>query len=251
VVRVTGSLPERSRPAPVSRHLDYAWLLLWLACAAALVLLPGWQAVLLATAFIAAAGYGCRRAAAGRQRRDIGVVVAELERLRVLSERLLLIAAAPDPGFLTPAATSLDKLVAEQVRRWLTQAAAPPGLALGRLDQVTAVVDAGRIGQALDALIENAVRHAGAGDEITVSVLREKEKEGRFARIVVQDSGAGIPPADVPHLFDQIPAGAGLGLTLVRAIARSHGGDAVVQSTLGSGSRFDLVLPGEIVQEAW
>ena len=88
---------------------------------------------------------------------DIDVVVGELNRLRRISERLLIIAAAADPAFLHPEPIALDQLVAELIRRW--QPAADRCWRIGRLDHVIVPADRERLALALDALLENAVRH--------------------------------------------------------------------------------------------
>jgi two-component system OmpR family sensor kinase len=193
-------------------------------------------------------------ALAGRQQRDIHVVVGELERLKALSERLLLVAAAENPDFLSPAPADLDKIAAELVLRW--RPAAARGWKLGQVAAVTAVIDAERLGLALDALVENAVRHTLPEDDITISVIRDSEDQ--HARIVVEDSGAGIAESAIPHIFDRFRSfggaasrGTGLGLALVRAVAHGHGGEVTVSSALGQGSRFELALPvGPLRDEA-
>ncbi|HEX9624387.1 MAG TPA: HAMP domain-containing sensor histidine kinase, partial [Streptosporangiaceae bacterium] len=184
---------------------------------------------------------------AGRQQqRDIHVVVGELERLRTLSDRLLLIAASENPDFLTLEPTDLDVMAVDLLRRW--QPTAPRRWQLGRLDPVRTAVDADRLAIALDALVENAIRHTGPDDLIKLEI--EREDEG-FAHIVVEDSGEGIADSDVPHIFErfrtigapQTPRGTGLGLALVEAIARGHGGEVSVRTKLGQGSTFTLRLP--------
>jgi two-component system OmpR family sensor kinase len=177
---------------------------------------------------------------------DINVVVGELNRLRRISERLLIIAAAADPAFLHPEPVALDRLVAELVRRW--QPAADRCWRIGRLDHVIAPADRERLGLALDALLENAVRHTLSTDVIQLSVIRDYP--GMPARIVVADTGGGIPADQVPLIFDRFSTGddgqhrgTGLGLPLVRAVARAHGGNVTVSSTVGEGSAFELTLP--------
>ena len=137
-------------------------------------------------------------------------------------------------------------LAAELVLRW--QPVAARCWRLGQLQPVTALVDAERLELALDALIENAVRYTGPQDEIAVSVIADGGDQ--TARIVVADSGEGIAATDVPHIFDRFRTsagpgarGTGLGLALVRAVARGHGGDVTVSSAPGEGSRFELTLP--------
>jgi signal transduction histidine kinase len=177
---------------------------------------------------------------------DIEVVVGELNRLRRISERLLIIAAAADPAFLHPTTVALDQLVADLIRRW--QPAADRSWRIGRLDHVIVPADRERLGLALDALLENAVRHTLSTDVIQLSVIRDYP--GMPARIVVTDTGGGIPADQVPLIFDRFSTGddgqhrgTGLGLPLVRAVARAHGGNVTVSSTVGEGSAFELTLP--------
>jgi signal transduction histidine kinase len=178
--------------------------------------------------------------------RDVQVVIGELDRLRRISERLLVIAAAADPEFLRPEFVAIDQLAAELIRRW--RPAADRSWQLGRLDQVSVLADPERLGMALDALLENAVRHTGTHDVIRLSVIQGRR--GEPVRIVVADSGSGIP-ADQQHLIfhrfrtgdDGQSRGTGLGLPLVRAVARAHGGDVTVSSSPGEGSKFELTLP--------
>jgi signal transduction histidine kinase len=177
---------------------------------------------------------------------DIDVVIGELSRLRRISERLLIIGAAADPAFLHPEPVALDQLVAELIRRW--RPAAARSWRIARLDQVTVPADRERLGLALDALLENAVRHTGSNDVIQLSVIRDYP--GMPARIIVADTGSGIPADEVALIFDRFstgqdgqPRGTGLGLPLVRAVARAHGGNVTVSSTMGKGSEFELTLP--------
>ena len=178
--------------------------------------------------------------------RDVQVVIGELDRLRRISERLLVIAAAADPEFLHPEFVAIDQLVAELIRRW--RPTADRRWQLGRLDRVSVLADPERLGMALDALLENAVRHTGDNDVIRLSVIQGRR--GGPVRIVVADGGNGIA-ADQQHLiFDRFRTGdegqsrgTGLGLPLVRAVARAHGGDATVYSSPGEGSKFELTLP--------
>ena len=178
--------------------------------------------------------------------RDVQVVIGELDRLRRISERLLVIAALADPEFLHPEFVAIDQLAAELIRRW--RPTADRRWQLGRLDRVSVLADRERLGMALDALLENAVRHTGTNDVIELSVFQGWR--GDPVRIVVADSGSGIP-LDQQHLiFDRFRTGddgqsrgTGLGLPLVRAVARAHGGDVTVHSSPGEGSEFQLTLP--------
>ena len=133
------------------------------------------------------------------------------------------------------------------LRKWLPTAGRK--WQLGRLDPVTVDADRERLGLAVDALLENAVRHTSDGDTIQLTVL--SGDGGATGRMIIADSGAGIPATEREHIFDRFRSGAapgdgrrtGLGLALVRAVARAHGGEALVRSAPGQGSEFELVLP--------
>jgi signal transduction histidine kinase len=200
---------------------------------------------------------------------DIQVVVGELSRLRRIGEHLLVIAASEDPDFLRPEPIALDRFTMEAIRRW--RLAAPRRWRLGRLDEVCVVADRERLGLAVDALLENAVRHTGSRDVIKLSAVSGSTgnagpepgsggDDGDMASLIISDSGGGIPAAELPHIFDRFRSGAGgasgasgasyggsrgtgLGLALARAIARAHGGDIYVRSSVGAGSEFELMLP--------
>jgi signal transduction histidine kinase len=178
---------------------------------------------------------------------DIQVVLGELNRLRRIAERLLVIAAAEGPEFLHLEPVALDSFIMEILRRW--RPTVDRRWQLGKLDKATVQADRERLGLAIDALLENAVRHTGAGDVIRLSVVALGY--GMPVRMFVADSGQGIPAEVLPHIFDRFrsgdsryPRGTGLGLALVRAVARAHGGDVLVRSQPGQGSEFELRLPG-------
>jgi signal transduction histidine kinase len=180
-------------------------------------------------------------------KRDIHVVVGELNRLKSLSERLLLIAASENADFLRPEPVTLSLLAVELLRRW--RPAAPRHWQIGQLDDAVVAADPERLALAADALLENAVQHTGENDVIRLSVVASQR--ARFASVVIEDSGAGIPAAELSHIFDRfrsapargIPRGTGLGLALAQAIARGHDGEVRVRSQLGHGSRFEVWLP--------
>jgi signal transduction histidine kinase len=185
---------------------------------------------------------------AGRpEARDIQVVVGELARLRRLGERLLMIAASEDPDFLHLEPVALDRYTMEVLRKW--RPTADRRWSLGPLDAAVVQADRERLGLAVDALLENAVRHTADGDSIRLSVLRSWD--GETARMIVADGGEGIAPAELDRIFDRFRTGSqlggargtGLGLALVRAVARAHGGEVRVRSSPGNGSEFELVLP--------
>ncbi len=105
-------------------------------------------------------------------------------------------------------------------------------------------------------LIENALLHTPSGGEVQVR-LKQRLRSGSPELVLqVQDSGPGIPPQALPHLFDRFyrvdPArsgdpgrlsGSGLGLAIVKSIAEQHRGQVQVESEVGQGSTFEVILP--------
>jgi signal transduction histidine kinase len=175
---------------------------------------------------------------------DALVVIQELMRLRRLAERLLILAAAEDPDFLHKRLVEVEPMLVEAVHRWL---ATPRQWRLGATDEAVVDADADRLALAIDALIENAVKHTKPNDWIELSVRRNHGVE-----IEVADSGSGIPTKDLERIFERFAsadasgsrdAGSlGLGLAIVKTVAEAHGGSVRVRSQVGKGSAFELVL---------
>jgi signal transduction histidine kinase len=111
-------------------------------------------------------------------------------------------------------------------------------------------VDADRIAIALDNVLTNAVSYTPAGGKITLSAARTPD--GRV-ELTVADTGVGIPPEYLPHVFERFlripgqsePSSTGLGLAIAKEIAAAHGGDAMCESNVGKGTTVRLVLPPE------
>jgi signal transduction histidine kinase len=116
------------------------------------------------------------------------------------------------------------------------------------VDVVT--MDVQRIGRVLNNLIGNALRHTPSGGSVTVSASRLPHA----IQIEVRDSGEGIRPEDLPHIFERFyrgeksrsraTGGAGLGLAISKGTVEAHGGQIGVESTAGKGARFYFTLPG-------
>jgi signal transduction histidine kinase len=152
---------------------------------------------------------------------DARVAAAELNRVRRLTSRLLLLASTDAPDFLYLAPVDVDELLVETLQRWRH---VPRQWSLGSLNDGRVQGDADRLTLALDALIENAVDHTEAADQIELSARHEDDS----IVITVSDSG---------------PGGFGLGLAIVKAIAEAHQGEIRVRSAVGHGATFELHLP--------
>jgi signal transduction histidine kinase len=108
-------------------------------------------------------------------------------------------------------------------------------------------MDTQRIGRVLNNLVSNALRHTPAGGQVALTARRTSTS----VELTVQDSGEGIRPEDLPHIFERFyrgeksrsraTGGAGLGLAIALGIVRAHGGDIRVENN--GGARFIISLP--------
>jgi len=111
------------------------------------------------------------------------------------------------------------------------------------------MADRHRLAQVLHNLLDNPMRHTPQGGTVEVTARRE----GRMVRVSVRDTGSGIPPEDLPHVFDRFyrvdrsraraTGGTGLGLAVVKHVVEASGGQVSVESTVGRGSTFSFTLP--------
>ena len=111
-------------------------------------------------------------------------------------------------------------------------------------------VDVERMSQVLDNLVLNAFRYTPEGGKV---ILAAESSDGRV-QITVTDTGRGIAPADLPHVFDRFYRGeksrphngeSGLGLAIAKSIVQAHGGKIDVASHLGQGAKFTITLTAE------
>lgn len=110
--------------------------------------------------------------------------------------------------------------------------------------------DAQRIAQALQNLLTNALTHTPAGGEVTIGA---RAAEAGLVAFTVTDTGSGIAPEDLPHVFERFyradssrsraTGGSGLGLTITRRLVEAHGGRITATSAVGQGSEFTFTLP--------
>ena len=172
----------------------------------------------------------------------------EVSRLTRLVNDLLLLAQSEAGVQIRQEPVELDTLVLE-VFREMRPLAEHIKLQIGSEDQATVIGDRDRLKQALLNLTYNAVQHTPPNGTVTLNLMRV----GREAAISVSDTGEGIAPNALPHIFERFyradrarvrkGGGAGIGLAIVKWIAEVHRGTVAVRSTLGEGSTFTLWLP--------
>lgn len=174
------------------------------------------------------------------------VIDDELTRMARIVDELLLLAKAEHPGFLelepVDIAAFTDEIAAKA--RVLD---AGPWIVAGRAG-IVVIADRQRLIQAIMNLAANAVEHTPPGTPIEIGSVATADG----VRIWVKDEGPGIDPQDRERIFDRFDRGrsgrrntrgAGLGLSIVAAIASAHRGQVTVASEPGQGSTFSIVLP--------
>jgi two-component system OmpR family sensor kinase/two-component system sensor histidine kinase BaeS len=165
---------------------------------------------------------------------------------------------------LHPVTLSVAGLLSDVVTGFANQAA-EQGVALQVADprdlgELELVADPDRLDQVLSNLVANALRHTPSGGRVTLSAapLPGGELMPGGARLQVADTGAGIPPEDLPYIFDRFwrgdrsrvrsaGAGSGLGLAIAKQLVQAHGGQIHAESQPGQGTVFTIDLPGDTV----
>jgi signal transduction histidine kinase len=182
------------------------------------------------------------------------LLLDEVDRMSRLVQELIMLAKTDRPDFFrfepVDLAPYLDTLL-EKCR-----ALGPRDWVLDEAVAETAVLDEQRITQALLQLAQNAVKHTDEGDEIGLGA--HVDAAGGL-RLWVRDSGRGVADDAKEHIFDRFSRdrvraddeGFGLGLSIVAAIARAHGGVARVDDAPGGGAVFTLTLPLTRKDETW
>ena len=172
------------------------------------------------------------------------------KRMTELVERLLLLARA-DAGLPNGAwgKISLDRVVAEAVGLLKPLAAEKDVTLSTALAAVTVSADAVAIAQVASNLIANAIQYNHHGGQVRIQV----KADGRVAVLTVKDTGTGIGPEDVRHIFERFyradkararaTGGTGLGLAICKSIVEAHGGHIECESVVGKGTTFRVRLP--------
>ncbi|MEO0935283.1 MAG: ATP-binding protein, partial [Cyanobacteria bacterium J06641_2] len=183
-----------------------------------------------------------------KQTETIELVTDELNRMSRLVNDLLLIAKAEQPSFLRIKPEELDWFTEELYFK--SQGLAKRNWRLESKGLSPVEIDRGRLTQAVMNLVQNAIRHTQESDTIALgSTVRED-----YVYLWVRDTGEGIATDFQQRIFDRFARasdadryspgeGAGLGLSIVEAIAKAHNGWVELDSILGSGSTFTIVFP--------
>jgi len=178
---------------------------------------------------------------------DVRLVVADLRRLSTLMNELLDSARAEHGQLLgNRQHVDLVDLVREcrHRRDWTLHRCI-----LDAPQPVEGAFDPARMAQVIDNLLENAIKYSPDGGDVRVHVWREDQT----AHLTVSDPGIGIPPADLPYVFERFHrgrnvetpsfAGMGLGLYICKSIVQQHGGTFAAQSVGGEGTTFEVSVP--------
>jgi signal transduction histidine kinase len=179
-----------------------------------------------------------------------------LDETRVLSRLIddLRLLALTETGALQLQKESLDlaTLINETIASFQSQADAA-GIVLNA-DIASNVpmlhLDPARIRQVLENLIANALRYTSRGGKISVQCVVE-DVQSKSVVVSVSDTGGGIAPEELPHIFDRFyksrdSRGTGLGLAIAKNLITAHGGEISAQSELGKGTTIQFSLPVEI-----
>ena len=183
-----------------------------------------------------------------RAKHSVGVIRREAGRMRSLAESLLALTRGDEGAQLKVGRHDLAEVAEEAAQA--TRDANNGNVSIECLipnGEVEATFDRDRAFQVAAILLDNAVRYTPEGGIVTVGV---REDDDRVA-LEVSDTGVGIPEDQLPLIFERFyradpsrsEGGVGLGLSIARQIAESHGGQIRAQSTPGTGSTFTLLLP--------
>ncbi len=186
---------------------------------------------------------------AAMRNESLAAIGNETARMRRLVNDLLLLAQADAGLQLRLQPVELDTLILDVYRQGqLIAQNTGVHVRLGAEDQAVVLGDADRLRQLLLNLVDNAIKYTPAGGDVTLTLKRQ----AGWVQVCVEDTGAGIAPEDLPHIFDRFyradrsrarSGGAGLGLAIAKWVAEAHGGQLEVESHPGAGTFFTLYLP--------
>jgi signal transduction histidine kinase len=177
------------------------------------------------------------------------IIQRSAHRMQSLIEDLLDVARIEAGAFVVRPSSEELVPILEEARALFADQAERRGVQLcfeRAKDGIRAHVDRDRLLQALANLLDNALRYTPEGGSIVIGLAEDRD----FAMVTVSDTGPGIAPALVGHLFERfardkaaLGGGAGLGLAIVKGVAEAHGGTVNVRTEAGRGSAFEIRLP--------
>jgi two-component system, OmpR family, sensor kinase len=178
---------------------------------------------------------------------SLQAIESETRRLTKIAEDLLLLANVESGQDFKPEPVLLRDLITEEVQR-ARLVAGNRSIVTGQLGDLTVIGDIHKLDQVVSNLVDNAIKYTPDNGTITLSLV----EDGNWARLEIRDTGIGIDPSDIPHLFDRFyrvdkarsrsAGGTGLGLAIVKGIVDQHGGKVTVISQPGKGSTFTVWL---------
>jgi signal transduction histidine kinase len=183
-----------------------------------------------------------------RAKRSVAAIRREAGRMRALVESLLALTRGDEGPGLEVGRHDLVAVAGEAVQTARDTAENKVSIEyVTPKYEVVATIDRGRVLQVASILLDNAVKYTPEGGTVVVEL---REEDG-MAALEVSDTGVGIPEDRLPLVFERFyradpsraDGGAGLGLSIARQIAGSHGGEIRAKSTPGKGSTFTLLLP--------
>ena len=181
------------------------------------------------------------------------IIHEEAKRMRRMVDELLTLARfdagrfvlAQEPVLLAPLLeTCVEMLTPQAQSSGVTLTLSTPPDA----ESITVIGDRDRLAQVFTNLLDNAITHSPQEGKVTV----EMQTKDAQVVVTVADTGAGIPPEDLPRIFERFyqvdksrrrKRGVGLGLAITKEVVEAHGGQIAVESIVGMGSRFTIHLP--------
>ncbi|MGE5704049.1 MAG: ATP-binding protein [Clostridia bacterium] len=176
----------------------------------------------------------------------VEVIYAEAVRMKKLTKQMLLLANPEEEASLSIQRVNLVAL-GEETGRWMTQTYGRPIAVDAQSREIWIEADEQKLKQLLVILLDNALTYSNEAIDLVIA------EQPLQVSMSVTDRGVGIPPEDVPHIFERFyrvdkartreTGGTGLGLSIAKRLVDAHGGRIEVVSEVGRGTTFTVILP--------